>query len=129
MPIDAHTKATRNSKCCGPRADLRTYLQSISVDQRIAEFVVLVCILACALCTTQATAQVGCTSLPCTNPVPVTDVTGTWTNTTETWTVTSNGTTVSGSVTVPAPVQGCAAVTWSVSGNTYPSQQTDNTQG
>lgn len=74
-------------------------------------------------------AQPGCGSPgTCTNPVPVENITGTWTDTSgATWTLTTSGTSVSGSVSVPNA--GCPTVTWSVSGSLTVPYQTDGVQG
>lgn len=91
----------------------------------------LVLLLACALlCTRQARAQVGCPSPgTCTNPVPATNISGTWTASGESWNVTSTSTSVSGSVIVQSPAPGCPAVTYTVTGSISPSTQVDYTQG
>lgn len=88
-------------------------------------------LLACGfLCTRQAYAQVGCVYPgTCTNPVPATNITGTWTASDENWGVISSSTSVSGHVIVQSPAFGCPAVTYTVTGSISPSTQIDFTQG
>lgn len=94
------------------------------------KYIALSCAIASISLTELANAQVGCSSPgACTNPVPATNVSGTWTASGESWSVTSSSTSISGSVVVNSPIGGCPSSTYSVSGSITPSTQTDFTPG
>lgn len=79
--------------------------------------------------------QTGCQQelfpILCTNPVPVTNITGSWDDSiTGKWSLTSTSTSVVGSMQAPNPnSSSCPHVVWTVSGTISPTPQTDYVQG
>jgi hypothetical protein len=78
-----------------------------------------------------AGAQPGCADPGyCTNPVPVTNITGVWIDAGSSWALSSSGNSVSGTVTVAHPYPAiCPPVVYTVTGSISPSSQVDYSQG